>query len=190
MGAHTFDAPIWALDLGMPTKIQATTTPFNDDYLPVSERVTYEFAARGSKPPVQVTWSDGGIKPARPAELEPNRGLSEALYIGSKGKLMHGTHGATPELIPENANELPKKWLPRPSSVYLDFVEAIKEQRPAANNFEVAAKVTEIMLLTNIAVAAQKLDLTLEYDAENMRITNCEAANDYFHYEYRKGWEL
>ena len=44
--------------------------------------MTYEFAARGSKPPVQVTWSDGGIKPARPAELEPNRGLSEALYIG------------------------------------------------------------------------------------------------------------
>ena len=36
----------------------------------------------------------------------------------------------------------------------------------------------------------RKLDLTLEYDAENMRITNCEAVNDYFHYEYRKGWEL
>ena len=46
------------------------------------------------------------------------------------------------------------------------------------------------MLLTNIAVAAQRLDLTLEYDAENMRITICPEANDYFHYEYRKGWSL
>ena len=36
MGAHTFDAPIWALNLGMPTKIQATSTPYNKDYLPQS----------------------------------------------------------------------------------------------------------------------------------------------------------
>ena len=46
------------------------------------------------------------------------------------------------------------------------------------------------MLLTNIAVAAQQLDITLEYDAANMKITNCPEANDYFHYEYRKGWTL
>ena len=46
------------------------------------------------------------------------------------------------------------------------------------------------MLLTNIAVAAQNTNITLEYDAANMRITNLEEANNYFHYEYRKGWEL
>ena len=190
MGAHTFDAPIWALDLGMPTKIQATTTPFNNDYIPKSERVTYEFAARDNQPPLTVTWSDGGIKAPRPAALEENRGLREALYVGDRGMLMHGTHGASPELIPNNPDFAPEKTLPRPSNIYLDFIEAIKEKRPAANSFEVAAKVTEIMLLTNIAVAAQKLDITLEYDAENMRITNCDAANDYFHYEYRDGWKL
>ena len=53
-----------------------------------------------------------------------------------------------------------------------------------------ASKLNEIMLLTNIAVAAQQLDITLEYDAANMKITNCPEANDYFHYEYRKGWTL
>ena len=191
MGAHTFDAPIWALNLGMPTKIQATSTPYNKDYLPQSECVTYEFPARGNMPPVKVTWSDGGIKPARPAELEPNRQLREALYIGDKGLIMHGTHGAEPQLIPERPGFVaPEKTLKRPSNIYVDFIEAIKEGRKAANDFEVSAKLTEIMLLTNIAVAAQRLDLTLEYDAENMRITNCPEANDYFHYEYRKGWSL
>lgn len=30
----------------------------------------------------------------------------------------------------------------------------------------------------------------LEYDAENMKITNCDGANEYFHYEYRHGWGL
>lgn len=191
MGAHTFDAPIWALDLGMPTKIQATTTPFNNDYLPQSEFVTYEFPARGNKPPVKVTWSDGGIKPARPAELEPNRQLREALYIGDKGMIMHGTHGAMPELIPEKPGFVaPAKTLARPKNIYVDFIEAIKEGRKAANDFETASKLTEIMLLTNIAVVSQNLNITLEYDAENMKITNCPEANNYFHYEYRNGWKL
>ena len=191
MGAHTFDAPIWALNLGMPTKIQATTSPYTNEYLPQAENVMYEFAARGDMPPVKVTWSDGGIKPFRPTELEADRRLREALYIGDKGMLMHGTHGAMPELIPEDPGfTAPEKWLKRPSSVYVDFIEAIKEGRKAANDFEISSKLTEIMLLTNIAVAAQQVNKTLEYDAENMKITNCEEANNYFHYEYRNGWKL
>jgi predicted dehydrogenase len=191
MGAHTFDAPIWALNLGMPTKIQATSTPFNKDYLPQTESVTYEFAARDNMPPVKVTWTDGGVKPARPNGLENDRALREALYIGSKGMIMHGTHGASPELVPERPGfTAPAKTLPRPKSVYVDFIEAIKEGRKAANDFETASKLTEIMLLTNIAVVSQRLNITLEYDAENMKITNCPEANDYFHYEYRNGWSL
>ncbi|MGW8317386.1 MAG: Gfo/Idh/MocA family protein [Bacteroidales bacterium] len=191
MGAHTFDAPIWALNLGMPEKIQATSTPFNGEYLPQAESVTYWFPARGAMPPVTVTWSDGGIKPTRPAALEADRQLREALYIGDKGMLMHGTHGASPELIPMDPGFVePEKWLPRPSSVYVDFIEAIKEGRKAANDFEISAKLTEIMLLTNIAVMSQQINKTLEYDAENMKITNLPEANNYFHYEYRNGWSL
>lgn len=191
MGAHTFDAPIRALNLGMPTKIQATTSPYTKEYLPQAENVLYEFPARGDMPPVKVTWSDGGVKPFRPAELEEDRLLREALYIGDKGLLMHGTHGALPELIPEDPGFVaPEKWLKRPSNVYVDFIEAIKEGRKAANDFEVSSVLTEIMLLTNVAVASQQVNRTLEYDAENMRFTNCEGANDYFHYEYREGWKL
>jgi hypothetical protein len=191
MGAHTFDAPIWALKLGMPTKIQATTSPYTTDYLPQCETVMYEFEARGDMPPVKVTWMDGGIKPFRPVELEADRRLREALYVGDKGMLMHGTHGAMPELIPENPDfKAPDPWLNRPKSVYVDFVEAIKEGRKAANDFEISSKLTEIMLLTNIAVAAQQVNRTLEYDADNMKITNLEEANEYFHYDYRDGWKL
>jgi len=189
MGAHTFDAPVWALDLGLPTKIQATSTPFNSEFLPAGESVTYEFAARGNMPPVKATWTECGLKPARPSQLEPGRQLQQCLYIGDKGMMMHGTHGASPELIPERNFSTPET-LPRPKNIYVDFVDAIKEGRKAANDFETASKVNEIMLLTNIAVVAQRLNITLEYDAENMKITNCPEANDYFHYEYRNGWSL
>jgi len=189
MGAHTFDSPVWALNLGLPTKIQATSTAFNDDFLPQGESVTYEFAARDNMPPVKVTWMDGGLKSARPAQLEPNRQLRECLYVGDRGMIMHGTHGANPELIPARDYSVPQT-LPRPSNVYVDFIDAIKEGRQAANNFEFASRVNEIMLLTNIALVSQRINVTLEYDAANMRITNLPEANNFFHYEYRRGWSL
>ena len=190
-GAHILDAPIWALNLGFPNRIQATSPSFNDVYLPITEFVTYEFPARGNMPPVKVTWMDAGLKPARPAGLEDDRALQACLYIGDKGMIMHATHGAAPELIPRNPDfREPPKTLHRPNSVYVDFIEAIKEGRKAANDFEISAKLTEIMLLANIAVVAQRLNITLEYDAANMRFTNCPEANDYLHYEYRSGWSL
>ena len=194
MGAHTIDTPVWALELGYPTKIQATSTAFNDVYLPQGESVTYEFAARGNMPPVKVTWTDGGLKPARPSQLEPNRQLLECLYIGDKGMLMHrpqdsSAMGSAPQLIPNREFSVPKT-IPRPKDIYVDFIEAIKEGRKAANDFEFAAKVNEIMLLTNIAVLSQRINITLDYDAANMKITNLPEANDFFHYEYRRGWSL
>jgi len=191
MGAHTFDAPILALDLGMPTKIQATTSPFNNEYIPLTEQVEYYFPARGKMPAVKVTWSDGGIKPFRPAGLENDRQLRECLYVGTKGMIMHGTHGASPELVPlKKGFKEPKKTLARPDNIYVDFINAIKEGRKAKNDFEIASKLTEIMLLTNIAVLSQQMNVTLEYDAEKMQITNLPEANQFFKTEYRKGWEL
>ena len=191
MGAHTFDAPILALELGIPTKIQATTTPFNKEYIPQSELVKYYFPARGKKPAVEVTWSDGGIKPFRPDELEPGRALRECLYVGKKGMMQHGTHGASPELVPEKPGfKEPAKTMKRHSSVYIDFIESIQGGHKANNDFKIAAKLTEIMLLTNIAVLSQQMNMTLQYDPAKMKITNLPEANQFLHYEYRNGWEL
>ena len=188
-GAHIFDAPILALDLGMPSHIQATSTPFTEDYLPRTEVITYKFPARGHLPAVTATWRDGGLKPDRPRQLEANRSLGNALYIGDKGMMMHGTHGAAPSLIPDEPDFSVAPTLERPESTYIDFCKAIKEGRKAKNDFEISAKLTEIMLLGNIAVFAQSINETLEYDAANMKFTNLPEANDFLHYEYRKGWE-
>ena len=74
--------------------------------------------------------------------------------------------------------------------VNVDFINAIKEARKAKNDFEISSKLTEIMLLTNIAVMSQQINVTLEYDAANMKITNVPEANDLFKSEYRSGWSL
>ena len=191
MGAHIFDAPIWALDLGMPTRIQATSSPYSTSYLPQAEWVTYEFPERGKMPAVKVTWCDGGLKAPRPAALEPGRSVRDAMYIGEKGIIMHGSHGASPELVPADKNfKGPDPWLQRTGNIYADFIDAIKKGTKSCNDFSISAKVTEIMLLTNIAVLNQKFNITLEYDAAGMKITNLPEADKLFHYEYRQGWSV
>lgn len=191
MGAHIFDAPIWSLNLGMPSKIQATSSPYSTDYLPQAEWVTYEFPARGYLPPVKVTWCDGGLRPPRPAELEPGRAIRDAIYYGDKGIIMHASHGAVPELVPaDNDFKGVDPWLPRTGDIYEDWIGAILAGKKSCNDFSFSTKVTEIMLLTNIALLTKGSNVTLEYDAANMKITNLPEANQYFHYEYRKGWPL
>ena len=69
-------------------------------------------------------------------------------------------------------------------------IAAIKSGTKYCNDFTVAAHLTEIMLLTNIAVLTARYNTALEYDGENMRFTNLPEANDLFHYEYRKDWTL
>jgi predicted dehydrogenase len=191
MGAHIFDAPIWALNLGMPTKIQATSAPYSSDYMPLCETVTYEFPARGYMPPVKVTWCDGGLRPTRPDVLEAGREMKDATYFGDKGILTHGSHGAMPELIPADAGfKGPDAWLPRTGNIFEDWIDAIKNGKKSCNDFSISSRLTEIMLLTNIAVKHQLDNVTLEYDAANMKITNLPEANSLFQYEYRNGWNL
>jgi hypothetical protein len=193
MGAHIFDAPMWALNLGdvKNIKIQATSTPYSTEYMPSAETITYQFPARGSMPPLKVKWCDGGLKPERPDVLEPDRAIGAAVYYGDKGIMMHGTHGAVPQLVPADPNfKEPEPWIPRTSSIHEDWITAIKNGKKSCNDFSWAAKVCEVMLLTNIAVKSQRSNIILDYDVENMKITNLPEANDLFHYEYRKGWTL
>lgn len=196
LGAHILDAVMWSLNLGYPSRIQATSTAYGSEYYPAAQSVQYEFPDRytpgiGYMPAVKVTWNDGGIKPPRPVALEPGRPVGSALYIGDKGIIMHDSHGAMPELVPADPGKrLPAPWLERTANNYEDWINAIKAGKKSNNDFSVSAKLTEIMLLTNIATQVQQVNKTLEYDADNMKITNIPEANDLFHYEYRKGWTL
>lgn len=191
MGAHIFDATVWALNLGLPTKIQATSSPYSTDYLPQSEWVTYEFAARGTMPAVKVTWCDGGLRPPRPAGLEAGRAVTSAIIIGEKATLMYGDYGSNLQLVPANKEfKGPDPWIARTGDIYQDWIGAILAGKKSSNDFSYSAKVTEIMLLTNIALLTKSSNVTLEYDSVNMKITNLPEANKYFHYEYRSGWTL
>jgi len=194
MGAHIYDAPLWALNLEYPTRIQATSTPYNSDYLPLAQTVSYDFPERftpgiGYMPPVKVKWCDGGLLPPRPDKLEDGRRVGTVFY-GDKGVMMGG-NGVMPTLVPADPDfKGPEPWIERTGNIFEDWISAIMNGKKSSNDFSWAAKVTEIMLLTNIAIMTQRFNKTLEYYAKNMNITHLPEANNFFHYEYRKGWTL
>ncbi len=195
MGAHLMDHSMWALDLGYPTAIETLATPFNGASFPNATMTVYEFPARDGKPPVKLTWYDGGLKPPKPVELGEGQELSAmggALLVGSKGKLLHDTYGKNPRLLPDSLHGSfgkPAQKLARiPFENHeMNWVDAAKGKTTASCPFEYAARLTEVMLL---GVVALKAGRKIEYDGANMRVTNVTAANQYLERAPRPGWSL
>ena len=197
MGAHLIDHPVWALDLGYPTSVQASSTRFSKETYPLASTVTYQFPARNGKPPVKLVWYDGGLAPARPEELEPGRQMGDGgggvLYCGTKGKIMHGTYGRGMRIIPETKMQeykRPAKTLPRSPGIHQEWIDAIKNGTKSSTDFSYSSKLTIIMLLGNIAIQTADKKTILEWDAKNFMFTNLPEANGYLRREYRPGWSL
>ncbi len=176
MGCHILDPAFWALELGAPSAVEATSTHFQPDVasqtFPRASIVRYEFPARGKRPPVKLTWYDGRLLPPIPPQLEPGRSLpaSGALLIGDKGVIVHGSHGADGvRLIPEKRMleyKRPPKKLRRVVGTHEDdWIRACKEGpggTPPCSPFEYGGALTEMVLLGMLAIRMK--DQRLEWD--------------------------
>ena len=161
MGCHIIAHPVWALGLGAPTSVEARTT-LDGSYLekdqrnfesyPIAAMITYEFPARGQQPPVTMTWYDGGLMPPTPAEMPAGQRLPDnaVLYVGSRGKMYHSSHGGMPQLLPasrlEPAQAVPKT-MERSPGHYEEFYQACQGGKRPVDNFDYAGPMTETVLL-------------------------------------------
>jgi predicted dehydrogenase len=201
MGAHLLDHPYWALDLGYPTAIEATSTPWggpaaNPASYPQAMIAHYEFPARGPLPPVRLHWYDGGLMPKRPDVLPDDVALVReggVMYIGDRGILMHETYGRNPQLFPESLMETAQavpQTMPRIVGGHeMNWVDACKGTATAVSPFHYAAPLTEVMLLGIVALRTGQ-GRKIHYDATAMRVTNADEANRFLTREYRPGWYI
>ena len=192
MGAHLIDSPFWSLDLGFPTAVETVSTPFNNASYPTGTMTYYDFAARGDKPPVRLTWYDGNLLPPGLEALGAGQMHDGGvLYVGSKGKLVHETYGDNPRLLPQSLHESvgtpPQKYTRIKTSHEMNWVDACKGKGQTSSPFEYASRLTEVMLLGVVSLRAGH---RIEYDAQNMQITNLPDANQFLRREYRSGWTL
>jgi len=192
-GCHTLDTAVWALDLKHPTLVEASSTPLNDETTPIASSCHYQFPARGTRPPVDLYWCDGGIRPPRPECLELKRDLPRAggsLMVGERGAILSGIWSGSPRIVPEQKMRdyaLPAPTIPRSRGHHRDWIDACKGGPAASANFDYGARLTEIVLL---GVAALRTGKTLHYDGEAMKAANAPEVDPILHGHFRKGWEL
>jgi predicted dehydrogenase len=195
---HVVDPVFWALELGAPKTIKAEAKDYDPkkhaDTFPAGSKITFKFPANDKRSPVKLIWYSGTETIPRPKELEEGRKVPRtgAIVVGDKGKIMYGSHGASGvRIIPETkmkAYTLPEQKIPRTKGHHNDWLDAVKNNRPAGSNFDYGGPLTELARLGIIAI--RMLGRKLKWDSENMRFTNCDDANQYVNPPSRKGWNL
>jgi predicted dehydrogenase len=194
MGCYSFDTIFRVLNLGAPVAVEASCSTVYPETFPQSSLVHFDFPARGDQPPVRLTWYDGGLKPAGPADLDDGTSLADEglMFVGNRGTFLCGFTGDNPRLIPEakmKAFVPPPKRLPRSPGNEREWLDACKGSKsvPGAS-FEFSSVVTAALMLGNIALRMPGKRLL--YDAAHQKITNAPEANRLLHYAYSKGWTL
>ena len=191
MGSHMMDMACWALDLRLPTTCQAEGTPVNSDTCPLWLTAEWEHPANDWRPAVKVNWYDGGKKPGMPSKVFNRDELFKGvLFHGEKGYLLcdygyrilmpmgdltHYTSPKAEDLIP-----------PSPGH-HQEWIIGCKTGKPTLCNFDYSGTLIENNML---ALVAYRVGQKLEWDAKNLKATNCPEADAYIYKQYRKGWVL
>jgi hypothetical protein len=164
----------------------------NDFSFPYASSVRFRYPATASRSEVDLFWYDGGMRPQTPADF-----LDQGIELPSEGMMFVGENGIImssqfllrePYLLAEGIK--PSEDVPPASgAVRLPgirrFVDGVKSGNQIDGNFRQAWGITEAVNLYAVALRAGKI---LKYDADNLKVTNDEAANQYLDREYRNGW--
>ncbi|WP_295126462.1 Gfo/Idh/MocA family oxidoreductase [uncultured Chitinophaga sp.] len=220
MGCHIIEPPFRILDLGYPSEVECSVGSvyvdefkrgYFPDSCPPSSSVRLKFPGKNGKKDIYMNWIDGGLKPARPEELGPSEpmgdrdGTSGVIFYGTKGKMMCGTYGMYPTLLPTSRTKEVnvKQTIARvPEGHYVQWVNACIAgygKKQLSSPFEIAGPLTETVLMGNLAIRSYDYKdgnnfpgrgIKLLWDGANMKITNFEPANQFVKREYRSGWKL
>ena len=197
MAIHHLDPAFNALSLDAPETVETSAAGEVDPELCSRGLfVTWRFAATEKRGPVRVHWYDGGLRPPTPAGIDtddPRQRLGDgedgALFVGEKGFITCAGWSGMPRLLPLELHRSyvrPPKTLPRVEGHHADWLQACKGGRPASGNFGYGARLTEFILLGNVALRTGK---RLTWDATGMKATNAPEADQYLRETYRAGWE-
>lgn len=196
MGCHIMDMPYWALDLGQPISVEATSTDNSEVSGPKASVVTYQFARGPYSHPLTFKWYDGNNVP--PASVYSDSGLTaqqlaqqfESVIIGDQGKLYFQRGKMTWMTTPNN---LIKDWhqptysIPRVKNEDQEWVDACLGGQEALSRFEYSGRLTEAVLLGNLAI---RLNKKVEWNGAAMKSPNSPEAAGLIQRPYRKGWEV
>ncbi len=190
-GVHYFDAIRWALDEEAPVSISAHGGRFalkDDRTIPDTMEVIFELPS-GVLLTFGLYEACGGDALAQ-GELE---------LKGTLGNLFTGAEADGFQIVPSKpgqfqtvSSSLQPMTQKRMDEDLTDqhvrnFLDCVKSRERCHCDIETGHRSTTFAHLANIALATKS---RIEWDAQNERALNNEAANRLLHYEYRKPWTL
>ena len=196
-GAHIFDTAHQFLDLGLPTEVDAVKLDGYSPFIfPQASTLLFHFPARGTQPPLDLTWYDGQHNlpplpdnmgaPVVDANIPPPSTGSIDTKVNPPGKIIYGegltfkggSHGSTLKIIPESkAREMASQLPPvpkSPSNHHKNFLLACQGEETCRSSFAVAGPLCQTMAL---GVIAQRVNAKLAFDRDTKQITNHPLAN-------------
>lgn len=213
MACHTVNMPFRALKLGYPSVVECEVdSRVYPETFPKTSRLRFEFPERDGLPPLKFWWYDGNpgdaLKPLRPEadvtkEIVGTMGalpVAGALIVGDKGKLFSpDDYGARffvamkgqEEMVAGDKHEACKavpQIIPRSPGHMQEWFQMMKDGTPAFSNFDVAAYLTEIILLGCVALRVGE-GHRMDWDGPNMKSTNLPEAAQFVRRNNRQGWE-
>ncbi len=197
MACHTANMAVMALDLFDPHTVVANSAGIvENETFPKWSEIDFHFGPRGDLPPTKLTWYDGGKLPSADLLHGHTPASSGSLIVGDKGSVYSpNDYGAEILLLPTEQfvdYKAPDPSLPRlpagPGDAHFkEFAEACRGGSPAMSNFDYAGRLTETILLGNVALRA---GTEVKWDAENLKATNIPDSDYLTRREYRDGWTL
>ncbi len=193
MACHTANMAIMALNLFDPVTIEAVESSgiVENETFPKYSRIEFEFPEANGRGPVKFIWYDGGKRPDPELLHGKEFKSSGSLIIGTNGTMYSpNDYGSQFYLLPEEVYadfKKPEPFLPRTGSHFGEFTSSCKGGPKAMSNFDYAGRLTETILLGNVALRAGK---KVEWDAKNMKVTNIPDADHLIRRDYRKGFEI
>ncbi len=212
MACHTVNMPFRALNLGFPNVVELELcSRLYPETFPKTSRIRYEFPERGNLPPLKFWWYDGSpgdaLKPLRP-DAEVVREVittydklpgSGALIVGEKGKLFSPDDYGSRFFVAmkgkneyvagdqEEACKAVPQTIPRSPGHMQEWFRMMKEGVPSYSNFDIAAYLTEIILLGCVALRVGE-GKRMEWDGPNMTSPNLSEAAQFVKRNNRPGW--
>ena len=214
MACHTVNMPFRALKLGYPNVVECEmASRMYRETFPKTSRIRFEFPEREGLPPVKFWWYDGNpndpLTPLRPPadltkELLATMGTlpgSGTLIVGEKGKLIVRDSANSGFMVAMKDQEIyvpgekheaclaVPESIPRSPGHMQEWFRMMKDGTPAFSNFDIAAYLTEIILLGCVALRVGE-GYRMEWDGPNAKSPNLPQAAGFLKRENRKGWEI
>lgn len=192
MGVHIFDTPYRALELTAPNWVETTCRLPTGFGHPEKNVVTYEFpSTQYTTETLTWIWYDGAYAPPSAEMLGLPAGTAVpdqgSLFVGEEGILLL-PHVGQPMVFPGDKLATIRLASLPPLDHYHQFVDACLGKTETSAHFGYAGKLTESLLL---GVLANRFPgQRLQWDAENLKVTNIAEANSLIRRSYRQGFEV